>query len=190
MLPLSMTKGIFLVSFFLVTRYKSTACCEYNLWPFSKCFIIIAKESANSHQYAPSLHSRSAIRRDFASPQAGRMDDTRGGSDTSSSWEATSTQLHGSIYQVALVPVCFIRHHRFAVDSVRLEEYEQIFYMDADMLVVKPFPEIWSFPVPLAATRDVRMGKYPLKQDSNQADLSCRLWLVVINKCWFSFIKT
>ncbi|KAG8844016.1 hypothetical protein FRB91_002918 [Serendipita sp. 411] len=39
-----------------------------------------------------------------------------------------------------------------------LEQFEQIFYMDADMLVIKPFPEIWSFPVPLAATRDVRMG--------------------------------
>ncbi|KAG8826795.1 hypothetical protein FRC17_008098 [Serendipita sp. 399] len=39
-----------------------------------------------------------------------------------------------------------------------LEQFDQVFYMDADMIVVKPFPEIWSFPVPFAATRDVRMG--------------------------------
>ncbi|EJU03272.1 nucleotide-diphospho-sugar transferase [Dacryopinax primogenitus] len=39
-----------------------------------------------------------------------------------------------------------------------MEEFDQIFYLDADMLVVRPFPEIWSFPVPLAAARDVRKG--------------------------------
>ncbi|KAG8843092.1 hypothetical protein FRC20_004067 [Serendipita sp. 405] len=37
-----------------------------------------------------------------------------------------------------------------------LEKFDQIFYIDADALVVKPFPEIWSFPVPFAASRDVR----------------------------------
>lgn len=39
-----------------------------------------------------------------------------------------------------------------------LDDYDMIFYLDADMMVVRPFSEIWSFPVPLAATRDVRMG--------------------------------
>ncbi|KAG8817773.1 hypothetical protein FRC18_000363 [Serendipita sp. 400] len=39
-----------------------------------------------------------------------------------------------------------------------MEEFEQIFYIDADALVVKPFPEIWSFPTPFAASRDVRKG--------------------------------
>lgn len=52
----------------------------------------------------------------------------------------------------------FIIKKHLSDHSGRLEEYEQIFYMDADMMVVRPFPEIWSFPVPLAATRDVRMG--------------------------------
>ncbi|KAG9027295.1 hypothetical protein FRB95_007925 [Tulasnella sp. JGI-2019a] len=37
-----------------------------------------------------------------------------------------------------------------------LEEFEQVFYMDADTLVLRPFPEIWLYPVPLAACRDVR----------------------------------
>ncbi|KAG8985515.1 hypothetical protein FRB94_004877 [Tulasnella sp. JGI-2019a] len=39
-----------------------------------------------------------------------------------------------------------------------LEEFEQIFYLDADTLVHRPFPEIWAYPVALAAARDVRMG--------------------------------
>jgi len=39
-----------------------------------------------------------------------------------------------------------------------LEEFDQVFYLDADMLVIKPFTEVWSFPVPLAAARDVRKG--------------------------------
>ncbi|KAG8822699.1 hypothetical protein FRC17_009487 [Serendipita sp. 399] len=39
-----------------------------------------------------------------------------------------------------------------------LEEYDQIFYIDADALVVKSFPEIWSFPAPFAACRDIRIG--------------------------------
>ncbi|KAG8888646.1 hypothetical protein FRB98_007207 [Tulasnella sp. 332] len=38
------------------------------------------------------------------------------------------------------------------------EEFEQIFYLDADTLVHRPFQEIWSYPVALAAVRDVRMG--------------------------------
>jgi len=35
-------------------------------------------------------------------------------------------------------------------------EFEQIFYMDADTLAYRAFPEIWSFPVASAASRDVR----------------------------------
>ncbi|KZV97189.1 nucleotide-diphospho-sugar transferase [Exidia glandulosa HHB12029] len=37
-------------------------------------------------------------------------------------------------------------------------EFDAVFYMDADMLVFRPFPEIWDFPSPFAASRDVRMG--------------------------------
>ena len=40
----------------------------------------------------------------------------------------------------------------------RRSEYDAVFYMDSDMLVVKPFQEIWSFPAPFASARDVRMG--------------------------------
>ncbi|KAG8772480.1 hypothetical protein FRC16_005662 [Serendipita sp. 398] len=49
-----------------------------------------------------------------------------------------------------------------------LEKFEQVFYIDADALVVKPFPEIWSFPAPFAASRDVRIGSY-------------NMWLPTIN---------
>ncbi|EJD40171.1 nucleotide-diphospho-sugar transferase [Auricularia subglabra TFB-10046 SS5] len=38
------------------------------------------------------------------------------------------------------------------------DEFDAIVHLDADMLVVRPFKEIWQFPVPLAAARDVRMG--------------------------------
>ncbi|KAH7098846.1 nucleotide-diphospho-sugar transferase [Auriculariales sp. MPI-PUGE-AT-0066] len=38
------------------------------------------------------------------------------------------------------------------------DEFDAVFYMDADMLAVRPFPEIWSFPAPFASARDVRMG--------------------------------
>lgn len=52
-----------------------------------------------------------------------------------------------------------LRHLRFfSVRGDRLEEFDQVFYMDADTLVHRPFHEIWSYPVPLAAARDVRMG--------------------------------
>lgn len=39
-----------------------------------------------------------------------------------------------------------------------MEEYDQLLYLDADTLIRQPFPEIWNFPVPLAAGRDVRKG--------------------------------
>ncbi|KAG8834382.1 hypothetical protein FRB91_001961 [Serendipita sp. 411] len=39
-----------------------------------------------------------------------------------------------------------------------LDHFDQIFYIDSDALVVKSFPEIWSFPAPFAACRDIRIG--------------------------------
>ncbi|KAG8809791.1 hypothetical protein FRC17_009792 [Serendipita sp. 399] len=39
-----------------------------------------------------------------------------------------------------------------------MDQFDQIFYIDADALVIQPFPEIWSFPTPFAAARDVRQG--------------------------------
>ncbi|KAG8777399.1 hypothetical protein FRC15_011373, partial [Serendipita sp. 397] len=39
-----------------------------------------------------------------------------------------------------------------------LDQFDQVFYIDADALVVKSFPEIWSFPAPFAACRDIRIG--------------------------------